>query len=69
MTYLKFEFDNGGFNYEIHDGGEGNELYTELRVVRNSDGKIVAEHELVLDTDHLSLMALEDLVPSAPFDE
>ena len=69
VTYLKFEFDNGGFNYEIHDGGEGDEIYTELRVVRLSDGKTVAEHPLKLDTKHLSLMALEGLVPSAPFDE
>ena len=69
VTYLKFEFENGGFNYEIHDGGEGDETYTELRVVRTSDGEVIAEHPLVPDTDHLSLMALEGLVPSAPFDE
>ena len=69
VTYLKFEFTNGGFNYEIIDGSDGDEIYTGLRVVRVSDGETISEHELKLDTQHLSLMALEDLVPSAPFDE
>ena len=33
------------------------------------DGKVVAEHDLAPDTKTLSLMQLEDLVQTAPFDE
>lgn len=69
VTYLKFEFTTGGFNYEILDGGEGDETYTELRVVKVSNGEIVAEHPLLPQTKPLSLMQLENQVPSAPFDE
>lgn len=68
-TYLKFEFTTKGYNYEILDGAEGNDTDTGLRVVRVSDGKTVAEHGLTPDTKTLSLMALEDLVKTAPFDE
>ncbi len=68
-TYLKFEFTTKGFNYEIFDGADGDETYTELRVVRVSDGKTVAEHPLTPNTDTLSLMELEEIVKTAPFDE
>lgn len=68
-THLKFEFTDRGFNHEILDGGEGAETYAELRVVRISDGTVVASHPLTPDTKHLSLMALENIVPTAPFDE
>lgn len=69
VTYLKFEFTANGHNFEILDGGEGADIYTELRVIRLSDGKIVAAHPLQPQTEHLSLMQLEGWVPSAPFDE
>ena len=68
-TYFKFEFTTKGYNYEILDGAEGNDTDTGLRVIRVSDGKVVAEHDLAPDTKTLSLMALEDLVKTAPFDE
>ena len=69
VTYLKFEFSNGGFNYEILDGGDAEETHTELRVVRESDGKVVAEHTLTPQTNALSLMQLEGMTRTAPFDE
>ncbi|MEM7058669.1 MAG: hypothetical protein AAF557_13840 [Pseudomonadota bacterium] len=68
-TYLKFEFTTKGYNYEIHDGGEGNDTYTGLSVIRVSDGKTIAEHGLIPDTKSLSLMQLEDLVRTAPYDD
>ncbi|MEM6622258.1 MAG: hypothetical protein AAF674_08530 [Pseudomonadota bacterium] len=69
VTYLKFEFTTGGFNYEITEGGEGDEITADLRVIRVSDGKVVAEHMLTPQTEPLSLMQLEDLTKTAPFDD
>ena len=69
VTYLKFEFTRGGYNYEILEGSEGATTETFLRVVRVSDGKTVLEHALTPNMSSGSLMELEGFVPSAPFDE
>lgn len=68
-TYLKFEFTNDEHNYEILDGGDDEGAYTGLRVVRVDDGEILTEQQLTPATEPLSLMQLEDLVRTEPFDE
>ncbi len=69
-TYLKLEFTNNGYNYEVLEGYDENEgQYTGLRAVRVDDGEIVTEHQLTPATESLSLMELENLVRTEPFDE
>ena len=71
-TYLKFEFTTGGYQYAILDGSDAEAAQQEppeLRVTRLSDGVVVARHDLAPTTGPLSLMQLETLVRSAPFDE
>lgn len=69
VTYLKFEFTTKGYNYEILEGSEGADVETFLRVVRTSDGATILEHALTPNMSRSSLMELENLVRSAPFDE
>ena len=66
-TYVKFEFETGGYEYAILEGSDGNETDASLRVTRLSDDKVVAEHPLTLLNSEL--MMLDGLVRTAPFDE
>jgi hypothetical protein len=66
-TYLKFEFTNGGYRYIIREGNVSKKSVAELRVDRVSDGANVASFDLDLKTGPLSLMQLEDKVPTRPY--
>jgi hypothetical protein len=71
-TYLKFEFDNGGYNYAILE--EFNADYephsaAQLRVRGDSHGPDIHNFALTMTTPPLSLMALEPFVRKAPFNE
>jgi hypothetical protein len=71
-TYLKLEFDNGGYNYAILEGHQADEdpqSTASLRVRRQSDGKDVADLDLVMSTEPLIMMRLENRVRTEPFDE
>jgi hypothetical protein len=71
-TYLKLEFDNGGFNYAIlegHGADEDPQSTASLRVRRLSDGEDVTDLDLVMSTEPLSIMQLEYKVRTEPFDE
>ena len=71
-TYMKFEFTNGGFQYAILEAFEADEAIKDtasLKVTRLSDGKVIFEQPLSPTTEPLTLMAVEDLVTNAPFDE
>lgn len=68
-SYLKFEFRNGGYDYAILEGYEGNEADVALRVTRLSDNKVIALQSLTMQTEPLTLMQLDQIVPVGPFDE
>jgi hypothetical protein len=58
-----------GRTYAVLAGGEGDAYSASLRVTREGDGDIVLDHDLIVMTAPYGLMALEDSVPTAPFDE
>lgn len=68
-TYLKFETTHGGLNYEVLAGGEETVFGAGFRIVDTDTGTVLRDHDLTLDTMPYGLMALEGLVPGAPFDE
>lgn len=71
-TYLKLEFDNAGYNYAIlegHGADEDPQSTASLRVRRLSDGEDVADLDLAMSTEPLSIMQLEYKVRTEPFDE
>lgn len=71
-TYLKLEFDNGGYNYailEFHEVDADPEYSATLRVRRNSDGNDVASFKLIPQSEPLNIMRLENHVRTEPFDE
>ena len=68
-TYLKFEFNNGGYNYAILEDHVSKKSSAQLRVTRMSTGNVIARFELAMKTPPLSLMQLENRVPTKPYDE
>jgi hypothetical protein len=72
VTYLKLDFSNGGYNYAIfegYDADENPESTASLRVRRESDGEDVADLDLVMSSEELTIMKLEYKVRTEPFDE
>jgi len=72
VTYLKLDFSNGGYNYAIfegYDADEKPESTASLRVRRESDGEDVADMDLVMSSEELTIMKLEYKVRTEPFDE
>lgn len=69
VSLVKFEFRNGGYDYAILDTAADGEEDLELRVTRLSDGKVVSLQPLKRQSDEISLLELEGMVPTAPFDE
>jgi hypothetical protein len=71
-TYLKLDFSNKGYTYailEAFDADEDPQSNVSLRVRRDSDGKDVADLDLVMSTEPLNIMQLENKVRTEPFDE
>lgn len=68
-SYLKFEFRNGGFDYAILEGYDGDMEDIALRVTRLSDNKVISLQSLTMQTEPLTLMQLDGFVPTGPFDE
>ena len=71
-TYLKLEFDSGGYNYAIldyYEVGADPESETLLRVRRKSNEDDVASFDLTVQGESLGIMRLEDRVRTEPFDE
>jgi len=71
-TYLKLDFSNKGYTYailEAFDADEDPQSNVSLRVRRDSDGKDVADLDLVMSTEPLNIMLLENKVRTEPFDE
>jgi hypothetical protein len=71
-TYLKLHFAAGGYDYSILEDFNADaepQSSASLRVTRLSDGRVVMLQDLSMITPALSLMGLEDKVPTKPFDE
>lgn len=68
-TYLKFEFKNNLMTGVIYDAYDNGETSTSLKEIPAGANTTPREIELKPKTEALSLMALEGVVQTLPFDE